>query len=90
VEGVRFVNAGSVGRPKDGDPRACWLLLDVDVGDGEEGRGTGGGRLAVEWVRVPYDLERAARGIRDSGLPDDFADYLASGGTLTRSRPGST
>ncbi len=68
VDGVHFVNAGSVGRPKDGDPRAGYVVLDAaeDVG--------------VEVVRVPYDVERAAAAIVASGLPHDFADHLRTGG----------
>lgn len=71
VDGIGFVNAGSVGRPKDGDWRACWTLVDLD-----------GGRRAVEHVRVEYDIERAVRGIRESELPDAFAEILRTGGTL--------
>ncbi|HEY9450722.1 MAG TPA: metallophosphoesterase family protein [Gemmatimonadaceae bacterium] len=69
IEGIHFVNTGSVGRPKDGDWRAGYALLEV-----------GHGAPTVEFVRVPYDLERATRAIRESELPDDFADYLATGG----------
>lgn len=69
VDGVRFVNTGSVGRPKDGDWRACYVLLDVD---------DGGSR--VELVRVAYDIDATIAGIRDAGLPDDFAEFLRTGG----------
>ena len=69
VEGIHFVNTGSVGRPKDGDPRAGYVLLEA----GDEG-------VRVETVRVEYDLERAMRGIRESTLPGDFAEYLRTGG----------
>jgi diadenosine tetraphosphatase ApaH/serine/threonine PP2A family protein phosphatase len=72
VEGIHFVNTGSVGRPKDGDWRAGYVLLDVD----------GAGAL-VEFPRVEYDLDEAIRGIRESELPDDFAEYLRTGGQLT-------
>jgi len=71
VEGVHFVNTGSVGRPKDGDWRAGYVI--VDVGEAEPN---------IEFVRVEYDLARALEGIRASELPDDFADYLASGGQV--------
>ncbi|TCJ13942.1 metallophosphoesterase [Rubrobacter taiwanensis] len=70
VEGVRFVNTGSVGKPKDGDWRAGYVLVEA----GEAFR-------SVEFVRVEYDLERAMEAIRESGLPDEFADQLAAGGT---------
>jgi predicted phosphodiesterase len=69
VDGVRFVNTGSVGRPKDGDWRAGWVLLEL----GEEGP-------AVRFVRTPYDLQRAMDAIRASELPDDFAEFLRTGG----------
>lgn len=69
VEGIHFVNTGSVGRPKDGDWRAGYVLLDVDEG------GT-----RVEFPRVEYDLPTAMKGIRDSDLPHEFAEYLQAGG----------
>ena len=70
VGGVRFVNTGSVGRPKDGDPRAGYVLLDI--GHSED--------LKVEFVRVGYDVEQAGRAIAAAGLPSEFADYLRTGG----------
>lgn len=69
VQGIHFVNTGSVGRPKDGDWRAGYVLLAVD-----------GARVEPEFVRVEYDVEAAARGILASKLPHDFADYLRTGG----------
>jgi predicted phosphodiesterase len=69
VDGVHFINAGSVGRPKDGDWRAGYLVLEVGLDDPD-----------VEFVRVEYDLDRAMLGIRESDLPDDFGDYLRTGG----------
>ncbi|MGD8318844.1 MAG: metallophosphoesterase family protein [Gemmatimonadota bacterium] len=72
VEEIHFLNTGSVGRPKDGDPRAGYARVRVD------GKG-----VSTETVRVPYDVERAARAILESTLPDAFADYLRTGG-----RPG--
>ena len=71
VEGVHFINTGSVGRPKDGDWRAGYVLLDA--GDAEP---------RVEFVRVEYDVERAAKGILESDLPDGFAEYLRTGGNV--------
>ena len=69
VQGVHFVNTGSVGRPKDGDWRAGYVVLDL-----------AGGELGVGFRRVEYDLDRAERTIRESDLPDEFADYLHTGG----------
>lgn len=69
VDDVLFVNTGSVGRPKDGDPRAGYAVVDVT----EAG-------ASCEFVRVDYDVDEAVRGILASDLPHDFASYLATGG----------
>ncbi len=69
VDGVHFVNTGSVGRPKDGDPRAGYVTVTFAEG-----------RVAVGFERVAYDVERAAAAIRASSLPDAFADFLLTGG----------
>ncbi len=69
VDGVRFVNTGSVGRPKDGDWRAGWVLVDFTSES-----------PTLDLRRVEYDLERAVDAIRMSDLPDDFAEQLARGG----------
>jgi predicted phosphodiesterase len=69
VEGVKFVNTGSVGRPKDGDPRAGYVLLTTE-----------GSGVRIEFVRAAYDVDEAARAIRESELPAEFADFLRSGG----------
>ena len=69
VGGIHFINTGSVGRPKDGDWRAGYVVLDVS----EEGVGS-------EYVRVEYDVQLAAKAIRASSLPSEFADYLLTGG----------
>lgn len=70
VEGVRLLNTGSVGKPKDGDWRAGYALVEVDEEVG-----------AVEFVRVEYDLELAVEGVLQSNLPDEFAELLRTGGT---------
>jgi predicted phosphodiesterase len=72
VDGIHLVNAGSVGRPKDGDWRACYAVLALDDG----------GAIDVGFRRVAYDVDRAAAGIRESGLPDAFATMLRTGGAL--------
>lgn len=69
IDGIHFVNTGSVGRPKDGDWRAGYAV--VELGEGEP---------RVEFVRVEYDLEKSAAAIEESTLPDDFAGYLRTGG----------
>ena len=75
VQDIHFVNTGSVGRPKDGDWRAgVRVLLDMAADDP---------RMKVEFVRVAYDVERAARAILESDLPNEFAEYLRTGARLT-------
>jgi len=63
--GVRFVNCGSVGKPKDGDPRGAFAILEA-----------GSGEVAVTIERVAYDAEAVAAQVRDAGLPGEFADKL--------------
>jgi predicted phosphodiesterase len=70
VEGVHFLNTGSVGKPKDGDWHAGYVVVKA-------GKEIG----AVRFVRVEYDLERAVEGILRSRLPDEFADQLRAGGS---------
>lgn len=62
-----LINPGSVGQPRDGDPRAAYLIFDSDHG-------------TVTWRRVSYDVERAQRRIIDAGLPRLLAERLAVGG----------
>jgi putative phosphoesterase len=71
VDGVHFVNTGSVGRPKDGDPRAgyCILTLADEV-------------VTAEQIRIPYDVELACRRLVEAGLPEYFAAYLQTGGRV--------
>lgn len=73
VDGVLYANAGSAGRPKDGDPRASWAVAGWD-----------GEAIDVELVRTEYDVERAVEAILESELPDAFAGDLRTGG-----RPGT-
>ncbi len=61
-----LINPGSVGQPRDGDPRAAWLELDTDG-------------AAARFHRVPYDVERAAAAIVAAGLPRRLAERLKVG-----------
>lgn len=65
-EGRWLLNPGSVGQPRDGDPRAAWLLLDPDAG-------------RASFRRVPYPIERTQQEIRERRLPDALAERLAEG-----------
>jgi diadenosine tetraphosphatase ApaH/serine/threonine PP2A family protein phosphatase len=64
--GRRLLNPGSVGQPRDGDPRAAWLLLDLGAG-------------LASFRRVEYDVARTQEEIRERGLPDVLAERLAHG-----------
>lgn len=66
--GRRLINAGSVGKPKDGDPRAGFVILTANGAD-----------LKVEFVRVPYDVEKAARSVEATDMPSEFAAMLRAG-----------
>ena len=65
--GKRFmINPGSVGQPRDGDPRASMMIVDTE-------------RVSAVVHRVPYAIETAAGKIRDAGLPSVLADRLSLG-----------
>ena len=59
--GEWLLNPGSVGQPRDGDPRAAWLLLDLD-------------EPSVSFERTDYDIAGAAAAIRAARLPDSLAE----------------
>lgn len=61
-----FLNPGSVGQPRDRDPRASFLLYDTSL-------------RRARWIRVPYDAGAAARKVVAAGLPRIFAARLLSG-----------
>ncbi|MCA1570957.1 MAG: metallophosphatase family protein [Chloroflexi bacterium] len=65
IDETLFVNVGSTGKPKDGDPRACWALIETSA-DG----------VSVEFRRVEYDVEAAVQAVLESDLPDEFAGQL--------------
>jgi diadenosine tetraphosphatase ApaH/serine/threonine PP2A family protein phosphatase len=61
-----LVNPGGVGQPRDGDPRAAWLLLDT-------------GTWIATWKRVEYPIDQAARAIEEAGLPAILGERLYTG-----------
>ncbi len=69
VGGIHFINTGSVGRPKDGDWRAGYVRL-----------GLGAGEVHVEFVRLPYAIDATVAKVRAAGLPEDFVEFLRTGG----------
>lgn len=61
-----FINVGSVGQPRDGDPRCAYALYDTAA-------------RTVRFRRLEYDIEAAQRRIREAGLPERLAERLALG-----------
>ncbi len=66
--GRHLINAGSVGKPKDKDNRAGYVVLEAQ-----------GRELKVDFIRVAYDIERAALAIEASQMPAEFAQMLRDG-----------
>ena len=67
-DGRHIINVGSIGKPKDGDSRACYVHLKVH-----------GSGLSVDHRRVQYDISDVVTDIKQSGLPDCYANALWSG-----------
>lgn len=62
-----IINAGSVGKPKHGDPRATYVVVNFDE------------KVSVQIQMVNYNFEATARAIENSSLPDEFADFIRHG-----------
>ncbi len=73
VSDCLFINCGSAGRPADGDPRACYCLLEADP-------------FSVCHIRIPYDIGKVTDAIRKAGLPGIFCTVLSHGITLEEAR----
>jgi predicted phosphodiesterase len=65
-EGRAILNPGGVGQPRDGDPRAAYMILDTDLGE-------------AVWQRVEYDVEGTQRAMLEAGLPPALAYRLSLG-----------
>ncbi len=63
-----LLNPGSVGQPRDGDPRACYMVLDVEAD-----------KIVHKFKRVQYDIQETASRILQCGLPSFLADRLSLG-----------
>lgn len=68
VNGVLFINPGSVGRLDDGDPRPSYAIMELNTG-----------RLSAQLYRVPYPIHAAVRAMRQTGMPEIFAQVLRQG-----------
>ncbi|MBW1867662.1 MAG: metallophosphoesterase family protein [Deltaproteobacteria bacterium] len=71
VDGVHFINPGSVGRMFDGDPRASFAVLKISPGG-----------IAVEHFRIPYTVDAVVKGLKKNRLPDIYATMFRIGKKL--------
>jgi predicted phosphodiesterase len=69
------INIGSVGKPKDNNPKGCYVLLTFNQDSAIQNAES----LQVEFVRFQYDIEKAAKAVEDSPLPNDYAENLRVG-----------
>jgi predicted phosphodiesterase len=69
------INIGSVGKPKDGDPRGGYVILNINADASTSNRES----ITVEFIRFEYDVEKAAKAVEDSILPDAYAESLRLG-----------
>ena len=69
------INIGSVGKPKDGNPRGCYVLLTVNHNSSIWNKDA----VQVEFIRFDYDVEKAAKAVEDSPLPNEYARMLREG-----------
>lgn len=69
------INIGSVGKPKDNDKRGCYVVLTInDYSNSKVAESIG-----VEFIRFEYDVEKAAKAVEDSPLPNGYAEMLRKG-----------
>lgn len=69
------INIGSVGKPKDGDSRGGYVLLHVNDNSNIHDKDS----IKVEFIRFEYDIEKAAKAVEDSPLPNAYAESLRKG-----------
>lgn len=69
------INLGSVGKPKDNDKRGCYVLLEID----ENASVLDKDSIKPEFIRFEYDIEKAAKAVEESRLPNAYAENLRNG-----------
>ena len=69
------INIGSVGKPKDGDPRGGYVILTIDENSSISNKDS----ITVEFLRFEYDVEKAAKAVEESPLPNAYAESLRKG-----------
>lgn len=66
------INIGSVGKPKDGDPRVCYAIVEID----QSTTSSNSESISVSFRRVAYDVDKAANAVEESEFPSNFAKAL--------------
>lgn len=69
------INIGSVGKPKDGNPQGCYVILTIN----QDSNITNREGVEVEFIRFVYDVDKAAKAVENSPLPNEYADMLRRG-----------
>ncbi len=69
------INIGSVGKPKDNNPKGCYVMLTINENSTIENKET----VSAEFIRFDYDIEKAAKAIEESTLPNEYAEMLRRG-----------
>jgi predicted phosphodiesterase len=69
------INIGSEGKPKDGNPQGCYVILTINA----DSSITNKDAVQVEFIKFDYDVEKAAKAVEDSPLPNDYAEMLRRG-----------
>lgn len=69
------INIGSVGKPKDGNPRGCYIIMTIN----DDSNVTVAESVVVEFIRFDYDIEKAAKAVEESILPNEYANMLRRG-----------
>ncbi|HMR82771.1 MAG TPA: metallophosphoesterase family protein [Niabella sp.] len=78
TEGTHYrhaINIGSIGKPKDDDPRGGYVLLTINENSTIKNKDS----IQVEFIRFDYDIEKAAKAVENSPLPNAYADMLRNG-----------
>ncbi|MEO6869522.1 MAG: YfcE family phosphodiesterase, partial [Ginsengibacter sp.] len=69
------INIGSIGKPKDGNPDGCYVLLTINAESSISNKDA----VKVEFIHFKYDVEKAAKAVEESILPNEYADMLRKG-----------
>jgi predicted phosphodiesterase len=69
------INIGSVGKPKDGDPRGSYVILTINSDTSITNKNS----VQVDFIRFDYDVEKAAKAVEKSPLPNEYAEMLRKG-----------